>query len=283
MKVITHNGKFHADEVFAIAMLEIAFKKIEVQRIPPQSNIDEIKADFVVDIGKKYDAKKYFDHHQFTPKEESRSNAGMALDYLIENGYFNSEWETVKAFIEKVDKNDIGIERADKFSIITIINNLNHSSLHTKKQESQFKKAVRIAKEALRGLIGKDRDMLKAKEIIAKKGKVVERANIKMVVLPHFVPNWERVINGDNKKYQNIDWIAWIDTKEGTVKVKNIPKADGNFEANGIPVRYIEGVDAIFLHKDNFFGVFENRQKLLNYAEKLSKQIAFEATVGGAK
>lgn len=64
-KIVTHNGGFHADEVFAIAALQLhlGIENVEIIRTREQSLIDS--ADWVVDVGGVYDATKLrFDHHQ---------------------------------------------------------------------------------------------------------------------------------------------------------------------------------------------------------------------------
>lgn len=66
-KIVTHSGSFHADDVFACAVLKLYFtrknKGIKIIRSRDQKDID--KADIVVDVGGKYDPELgYFDHHQ---------------------------------------------------------------------------------------------------------------------------------------------------------------------------------------------------------------------------
>jgi uncharacterized UPF0160 family protein len=65
--IVTHNGKYHPDEVFACAtllvMLERNGLKGMIIRTRDESFIE--KADFVCDIGNVYDASRQrFDHHQ---------------------------------------------------------------------------------------------------------------------------------------------------------------------------------------------------------------------------
>jgi uncharacterized UPF0160 family protein len=63
--VITHNGSFHPDDVFAVATLQLHLGKemVEVTRTRDAEVIE--KADWVVDVGGVYDVEtKRFDHHQ---------------------------------------------------------------------------------------------------------------------------------------------------------------------------------------------------------------------------
>lgn len=65
IRVATHSGKYHADDVFAVATLDLLLdpEEIIIIRTRDQKLIDE--ADYVVDVGGVYDpAIKRFDHHQ---------------------------------------------------------------------------------------------------------------------------------------------------------------------------------------------------------------------------
>lgn len=64
-KVITHSGGFHADEVFAVATLQLHYgvENVEIIRTRDESVITE--GDIVVDVGGIYDPEQgRFDHHQ---------------------------------------------------------------------------------------------------------------------------------------------------------------------------------------------------------------------------
>lgn len=63
MKIVTHDGKFHLDEMFAIATLLSLYPDAEVVRTRDEKEIET--ADIVVDVGGIHDpSKKRFDHHQ---------------------------------------------------------------------------------------------------------------------------------------------------------------------------------------------------------------------------
>ena len=72
MKASTHNGRFHADEIFALAVLKLVYPDLEIVRSRDQ-NVYKT-ADIIVDVGHVYDPDNLiFDHHQrsFTLKRES--------------------------------------------------------------------------------------------------------------------------------------------------------------------------------------------------------------------
>ena len=63
MIIATHSGKFHADDVWAVAVLNIVFPGCELVRTRDQARIDA--ADFAVDVGGLWDPQcGRFDHHQ---------------------------------------------------------------------------------------------------------------------------------------------------------------------------------------------------------------------------
>lgn len=63
MLIVTHSGKFHADDVFAVAVLDLLFPGCELIRTRDAQRI--FAADFAVDVGGIWDPKQgRFDHHQ---------------------------------------------------------------------------------------------------------------------------------------------------------------------------------------------------------------------------
>ncbi len=63
MKIVTHSGSFHQDELFAVAALLFIFPDAEVKRTRDDQEI--LKAEIAVDVGGKNEPEKErFDHHQ---------------------------------------------------------------------------------------------------------------------------------------------------------------------------------------------------------------------------
>ncbi len=62
-KVVTHSGNFHADDVCAVAVLDLLHDgNIEIIRSRQES--DWAGADVILDVGGTYDSARVFDHHQ---------------------------------------------------------------------------------------------------------------------------------------------------------------------------------------------------------------------------
>lgn len=71
MKIITHAGKSHPDELLAIALIsikeDVSIDDIEIERLNDLLPFEHPPADFVVDIGGEYDPSLgKFDHHHFS-------------------------------------------------------------------------------------------------------------------------------------------------------------------------------------------------------------------------
>ena len=63
MVVVTHSGKFHADDAWAVAVLNILYPDCEIVRTRDPATIEA--ADFAIDVGGIWDpATGRFDHHQ---------------------------------------------------------------------------------------------------------------------------------------------------------------------------------------------------------------------------
>ena len=63
MVIVTHNGKFHADDAWAAAVLHILFPAYDIVRTRDPATIEA--ADFAIDVGGIWDpATGRFDHHQ---------------------------------------------------------------------------------------------------------------------------------------------------------------------------------------------------------------------------
>jgi uncharacterized UPF0160 family protein len=86
LRVATHSGSFHADEVFAVAALELAVGDIEVIRTRDADA--QAAADLRVDVGFEHDpAAGTFDHHQRGGAGERSNGVRYASFGLIWQAY----------------------------------------------------------------------------------------------------------------------------------------------------------------------------------------------------
>jgi uncharacterized UPF0160 family protein len=84
MKIVTHSGNFHTDDVFAVATLLFVYPDAEVIRSRDEQVISS--ADIVVDVGGVYDPSKLrFDHHQ--------TGGALTRDNTIPYASFGLVWK----------------------------------------------------------------------------------------------------------------------------------------------------------------------------------------------
>ena len=124
MKIVTHDGTFHTDEVFAIALIKkFITSKIEVIRTRDEKILNEAKEDksiFVIDVGREYNFyKRNFDHHQrefnktWDNEDTLFSSCGLVWEFLKKRGYLKKFSKFTlnnieKKLIKKIDAHDNG-------------------------------------------------------------------------------------------------------------------------------------------------------------------------------
>ena len=114
MKVATHPGNFHADDVFAVAALELVHGPLEVVRTRDADA--QAAADVRVDVGGRHDpASGDFDHHQKGGAGERENGIRYASFGLVWREYgerLAGSAEAAAAIDERlvcgVDANDVG-------------------------------------------------------------------------------------------------------------------------------------------------------------------------------
>ena len=100
-KIVTHNAKFHTDDVFAVATLLILYPDAEVIRTRDEKLIKT--ADIVVDVGQMYDAENnYFDHHQ-AGGAGKRENSIQYASFGLVWKKFGEEVSSSQEVAEKID------------------------------------------------------------------------------------------------------------------------------------------------------------------------------------
>ena len=163
--VVTHDGDFHPDEVFACAAFSMwADKhnyKLKIIRTREKSVLD--KADVVIDVGMQYNPdKNRFDHHQ---KEGAGNRSGIpyASFGLVWERYGQEICddnevadEVEKKLVILIDATDNGINLntasggIHEYSIIDVISNMNPTlEENSMSYDGRFRLALDLAKNVL--------------------------------------------------------------------------------------------------------------------------------------
>ena len=119
--IATHNGIFHADEVFACALIILSSSKdINVLRTRDMKIITN--CDFAVDVGGEYNGETRFDHHQAV---YDHASAGMVYKACMEGiipfpqNLINEE---LSSLIAEVDAHDLGKKRSEVAKMVASFN-----------------------------------------------------------------------------------------------------------------------------------------------------------------
>jgi uncharacterized UPF0160 family protein len=239
-KIVTHDGDFHADDVFAVATLTLYLDKIGEKYRIIRTRDEEIieKGDYVLDVGGIYDEdENKFDHHQENFKDKGLfdipySSFGLIWKHfgmhLIEN---KNVWKKVKSeLVTQIDANDNGIEISIQsfndlpaldmdtiiFSWLPPYNERTEEKLYT-----SFLQAIDFARDFLVRTIHKEiakEDMREEFEIVSKSKKnILKTDSLKALILPKPLP-WADFLEDDN----DIDFVVF-------------QRDDGNWMARAVP------------------------------------------------
>ena len=256
--IATHNKIFHADEVTAIALLKIFTDyEIEVCRVN-HNTTDFSKYDMVLDISKKFDGIKYFDHHQH---KGGKSSAGLIWDYIG----LNDKYPKISKLIDMVDKNDTGIQKAKPFEYSSLIKSYNHSNITSKEQDIQFNKAVEFAMTVIASMKKSQEDFEEAKEIVD--NSFFFNGNQKIIELDKYTTHWASYING--KERPEIKAVVWEDLDDKNWKVRIPSKRLGSFELNGKALQQDDSME--FVHSSGHFAIAKDENSMKNFLYKQIK------------
>src|SRR5688500_6268439 len=165
MQVATHPGNFHADDVFAIAVLELVHGELEIVRTRDAEA--QAAADLRVDVGGRHDpATGDFDHHQKGGAGERANGlhyASFGLVWREHGGALAGSAEAAAAIDERlvcgVDANDVGQTLVEPLvgdirpmSVSGVIAALNPSwdeALTPAEEDERFARAVDLARGVL--------------------------------------------------------------------------------------------------------------------------------------
>jgi uncharacterized UPF0160 family protein len=199
--IATHNGNFHADDVFSVAALSSIFPNHKLIRTRDLALIE--KADIVLDVGGEYDAEAgRFDHHQ-------RGGAGER-DNGIPYSSFGLIWKKYGVEIcqgkqEVADSVDTGLVSvidaidcghvegvAQGISLSHTISMFNPTWQEEGDFDASFNEAVEFAARVLARFIASADGGISAKDIVA---KAIDNAeDPRVIVLEKYTP-WKRTVH----------------------------------------------------------------------------------------
>ncbi|MES9914210.1 MAG: MYG1 family protein, partial [Candidatus Sedimenticola sp. 4PFRAG1] len=280
LTIATHNGIFHADDVFSIAALKKVFPYFNLVRTRDADTI--ANANIVVDVGGEYDADKdRFDHHQRDGAGERENGIPYSSFGLIWKKYGLQICDGDQAIANAVDSGlvstidaiDCGhVEGvAEGISLSQTISMFNPTWEEDNDIDRCFNEAVVFASRLLERFIASATGGVKAKEIVA---KAIEKAeDPRVIVLEKFTP-WKRTVHAlsEDALYmvypsQTGQWrIQTVPVEPGSFEnKKSLPASWGGLSDNDLRDR--TGIDdAMFCHNGLFIAGAESFESVMKMA-----------------
>lgn len=282
-KIVTHDGPFHADEVFGVAVLKLLYPEAKVIRSREQKYLDS--ADFKVDVGNKYDPQEnFYDHHQ-KGFEEMRSNGiYYASSGLVWRHFGRELVDSNRAFdivdeklLQPIDALDAGMDVYDSSINLVLIDDIVKLYRPTWKEENPdfdkgFNKALNFAKDILEKQIERANLHKEAEDLVS---KAVKNKNQDYLVLDQKAPWKEIVVN----KYPNVKFCVHPGPYNNWV-CNAVPIRMDSFEKRsyfpeqwrgleGENLQNVSGVeDAGFCHRVGFIAAADSKEGAIKLVEK---------------
>jgi uncharacterized UPF0160 family protein len=230
--IATHNGNFHADDVFSIAALKKIFPSIKLIRT---RNLELIaKADIVIDVGGEYDADAgRFDHHQRGGAGERENGIPYSSFGLIWQKYGleicqgNQEVaNSVDAgLVSTIDAIDCGHAEGitQGISLSQTISMFNPTWQEESHFDTCFDEAVEFASRLLTRFIASANGGISAKDIVA---KAIENAkDPRVIVLEQYTP-WKTTVHA----LSEVALYMVYPSNSGQWRIQTVPVELGSFE-----------------------------------------------------
>jgi uncharacterized UPF0160 family protein len=288
MLVATHNGSFHADEVFAIAALGLLGEPVEVVRTRDRDTLAD--ADVRVDVGFRDDAPTgNFDHHQ-REFDAARDNgvryASFGLVWRefgarVSDGDQDVADAVDETLVQSVDANDTGqqltralIDGARPMTVTGLIGGFNarwDETLTSEQERERFDVAVAFARDIIAREVASAASGRRAQRIVRE--AIAAAPDPRIVELPVNAP-WKQVLVPETA-----DTLFVIYPKRQGFGLEAVPRELGSFDnRRDLPAAWggLEGADlvaatgvedALFCHAKRFLVVARSQAGIERLAE----------------
>lgn len=288
--IVTHNSKFHADDIFAVATLILMLEKEESEYEVIRSRDPEVisRADYVVDVGEVYSEKENrFDHHQKggAGKRDNRipyASFGLVWKRYGEvvSGNIKNSQKIDQILVQQVDAHDNGLilfETKIPGVYPYTIESLRYAFVPTWKEGFKdinliFASLVTGAQSLLRREITRASDFFEAEEAIKKIYN--DSQNKQLIIMDRYYPANDFLI-----QYPEPLFMVFPSSDDGTW-ILNTIQNDENIHSDrkslpqswagksGEDLKSITGVsDVVFCHNNRFLAVAKTKESILKLAE----------------
>ncbi|MDQ6979142.1 MAG: MYG1 family protein [Mariprofundaceae bacterium] len=270
--IATHNGNFHADDVFSIAAFKSILPSFKLIRTRDLELI--AKADIVIDVGGEHDPDSdRFDHHQRGGAGERENGIPYSSFGLIWQKYGleicqhnQSVANAVDAgLVSTIDAIDCGhVEGvAQGISLSQTISMFNPTWQEESHVDTCFDEAVVFALRVLTRFIASANGGMSAKAIVAK--AIDDAEDPRVIVLEKYTP-WKRTVHALSEEALYVVYPS----ETGEWRIQTVPVELGSFEdrrslptpwagLSGKELKEVTGIgDAMFCHNGLFIAGAES-------------------------
>lgn len=305
-QVVTHNGKFHADEATAIAILTLATEEFQLKRTREQAQHDA--ADIRIDVGRKYNPDTGdFDHHQREPTLTYADGNPMASAGLVWHTHGRHAVKHTllaqsppiepdddcmaticdrvsNALIRHIDLVDTGNApdpRDDDVSLSKAIGWLNPVNIpgvpqtHQSVEDNAFMEGVQFITRLLMNQIVAAYAWTESRSVIA---KLIEEQTSPLLVLDQNIRWKDHALALDTEK--RIKLVTFPTSPGGNWMIQTVPVSPESFESildlpqawaglDGQEFADVTGVgDAVFCHNGRFVMAAQSRDGAIQLANQ---------------
>jgi len=273
MGVITHNSRFHADEVTATALIMYSHHiagndNIRIYREDHNSNVEDLITTiesshlmyYVVDTGGVYDGMIYFDHHQ-EGGSTTKSSAGLVYDHLV--GLENlDDIPVVRNIINSIDAHDTGRYKAEALEIPTMI----ESMYNTGMTDTECNEAFLLAVQTMYHIISTayhNYNRLNQMVNAILDAKYIANTNI-VECITSDVSGWSRVITREVLLARGVSRrIDGVVSKAGDKYIlKTMQESLDSYTSN---IKLPQSSDMEFVHKEGFIATDSTYNRMRDY------------------
>ncbi len=284
MRIVTHSGRFHTDDLFAVSLLKLLYPEAEIIRSRDEAII--ASADIVVDVGGVYDEKHLrFDHHQpegAGSHENDIPYASFGLVWITYGEKFAENQEVSRILNEKlvmpIDAIDNGIELSSyiydgirEYSLYDYIHSFAYNAETPEDFTRVFFEVLPLAQSVLKNELVIAQKEAKDSE---KTRKIYEQSENKRIIVIPSKLSWEHALIPSEAQF-----VIYQRT-EGNWGAKVVRKKLNSFEAKkpfpeswagktGEEFIKLTGVDdAKLCHRARYLAVAQSKEGAIKLAEK---------------
>jgi len=278
--IATHNGNFHADDVFSVAAIELIFPSFTLIRTRDAELI--ARADIVIDVGGEYDPETdRFDHHQRGGAGEREngipySSFGIIWKkYGVEicQGNQNVAHAVDAGLVSNIDAIDCGhVEGVIKgITLSQTIGMFNPTWQEDSHVDACFDEAVAFASRVLTRFIAAAHGGISAKAIVAK--AIDDAEDPRVIILEQYTP-WKKTVHALSEEALYVVYPS----QTGEWRIQTVPVEPGSFEdrkslpqawagLSGKELQAVTGIeDAMFCHNGLFIAGAESFESTMKMA-----------------